>query len=221
MAELTAPKPKRVRRPLPTATQCEHCIRTLRRYQDLIRHRERWPPDILLADPLETLIPPRPKGVPEHVLIEREIDRLSYRIHWIIEEIGLSGDVLVTVPRRYFDGANTVRSEKEQTFDLIAHYREIPGNNQKNFELLMRLLEEAIGTYEGRKTIAAREVYYPRYWFARIIRFPIDVLEHAGLISEEGQALRIYAAIVKFGIIGVIVLAGLRLGVSVPWKRIL
>jgi|SRR6185437_13016112 len=196
---------------------CKRRIRILRQFQDLVRHREAWSPDTPFAAPLGTLIPADTK--PEHrsQVIEREINKILIPV-----SVYLSSLRVTTVftqrrqksPKSFLD---TKHPEIETfSFDIIQQYfyaDTLDLNRRKLFEAMMRVLDQGIGAYEVRKSIALWELFNPALWCANLIRLPIWILQRAGFHPSQ----KFYQGLVKFGLATVIILIAIHYGV-LTWK---
>src|SRR5262249_16508300 len=102
---------------------------------------------------------------------------------------------------------------KGSDYDILEHFH----GHQDVFEVLMTLLERAIGVYQEWRDAAFRDLFNPLVWLAWFIRLPISVLERAGL-QDEATASRVvkgYGGIVRIAVLGVL----MRLGVPIPWDK--
>ena len=105
---------------------CRRALERLHRFQDLLRHRERWATEIDLAQPLEKLLPhPLPKdNFQMSQLIDREINRLIPTVHAILQRAEINTKWII----RSEDPA------EEQSRDLVYEYFELSQKNkQRNF----------------------------------------------------------------------------------------
>jgi hypothetical protein len=195
-------------------------LERLRRFQDLIRHRERWAGGIDLAQPIEKLLP----GVPEQMRsmrIPEEINKLMRLVFWDL-------NFFARVPTGvYYKDRNVVDNQEERRrYDLILDYFPLPreaGREHMAFESVMDVLNEGIGVLEARMKQARRELFNPLIWMAYLIRMPVTVMEWAGFgTHEKTQDLLIgaYARFMKIMMGVILILVTLLLGVKVPWKEI-
>jgi len=222
--EPKSPKP-RVFLPPPGFFSCKRRVEILKRYQNLIRHRERWAPEMEFTTPIEKDIPDiKPTTDPYHrmMLIEREISRLVVPVHHMLNQVGICTAVVRTPldPLAPADDAKPSRS-----YDIIAdyfHLQSIGTGQQRNFELLMRMLEQGIGAYQMRQERAFRDLFNPLFWVAMVVRSPIWVLERAGVAHDEQMRtliVGIYGRLIYSLIIILLGLAIVRQGI-LTWKDV-
>jgi hypothetical protein len=117
-----------------------------------------------------------------------------------------------------------IQVEKEQKFDIISDYLRICRNDtdaQHLFEVMMTTLEEGIGVYQLREQRAWRELFFPTVWLAYIIRLPITVLQRAGIRPSDKLVTDIYGRLIQAGTLILIVLLSIKLGVTIPWERLI
>jgi hypothetical protein len=193
----------------PSYLVCRRAIGRLHRYQDLVRHHQGWAGEAEKARPLAKLIPGLAKGpLSEHSAIEREINRLG-RVVW--------SDVRSA-------GVNTslVLHNGRPAVDFISNYHSLPRAQGSNYQVLMIMLDESIGSLEAMQARALREALNPLNWIAGVLRAPVYVLERAGFI-HKGSPLHPWAA--KAVIIGtlyiLVKLAGRLFGFGADWKSII
>ncbi len=224
MNEVPILQPKALRRPPRSYWACKRRIQILRKYQDLIRHRERRQPDIQFAEPLENLIGPFKDAIERMHFLDREIARLTPLVYHILNEVGISTAVSHKISEPQVSDLGITHNQKEEKYDIVGRYLDIRVGSlegQYAFALLMRMVEEGIGMYQLRQEIAFREIFYPTVWLAYLVRLPLTVLERAGLISDETTAVDIYAKILKLATAGLLALIALKFGVKIPWKELL
>ena len=220
----THSEPRRflVRHPI-TYWSCKRRIQALRKYQDLVRHRERSPESLRFAQRLEDLIGPFKDQLERMHLLEQEIARLSPIVFHILQDVGVPTSVYRKVEE--FPAGSAIEStQKEEKYDLIVGYLQVPVGSieaQRNCDLLVTILEEGIGMYQSRKQIAWREIFYPTVWLAYIVRLPITILERAGVRPSDQMITDIYGKLLQAAMLVLIVLLGLKLGFTIPWERII
>jgi hypothetical protein len=190
----------------------------IHRFQNLIRHRERWAPDLEFACPLEDVVPANVPEIQRGQYLDREILRMMQDVHRAVNFAGVPTSV-------YHEHRDPVDNHEEQErYDLILDYFRLPrwDNGYKAFEAVMSVLEQAIGVYEVRLNQAKREFFNPVAWVAHVIRIPITVLERAGLAAHEKTASMVigaYARSVQILMVIILVFIAVRLGVKIPWKE--
>jgi len=218
---------------------CRKRIARLRRFQNLIRHREKWGHQLDLAPPLATLIPELYREIPdeersgympnltpeqvrvmrEPAIIEREINRLIPMVHAYLNVLGID-------TRRTYSRWNHAEGREDKTeFDLISDYFYLPPEGTgSSFNAVIGVVEQGIGVYEARQHVAKLEILNPLLWFAWIIRSPLYVLERAGFdespAAVQSAVFQGYAWIVRSLVVVLLVLLATKLGISIPWQQI-
>lgn len=174
--------------------ECNRRIETLKRFQDLVRHRERWAHQIDFARPLEELLPEGTTEVARPEIIEQQISRLQPLVSGFLFQAGIATTFTFSQPS--FDREkDRVVMDPAGRYDVIIQYFELPGGDlgrarQEWFEKVMNVLEQGIGVYEARRARALREKFNPLSWLAGILRIPLIVLGRAGLLdTEEGPSV--------------------------------
>ena len=189
---------------------CKKRIERLKRFQNLLRHREKWTHQLDFAPPLERLIPEISEPVPdeersgympnlnrdqlramrEPALIDREINHLIPMVHAYLNVVNVRTVYTQTSQYRDFDESERpVSRETERHFDAVLDYFSIsrlPGIRRgEEFELLLGLTDRGIGIYEARLKVAMREMFNPLIWVAAVLSAPLYVLERAGPGSDR------------------------------------
>jgi hypothetical protein len=229
--------------------ECKKRIERLKRFQNLLRHREKWSPQLDFAPPLERLIPEIGQPVAEEersghfpnlaqnqiramrepILIDREINRLIAVVHNYLNAVNVNTVYTQTSQCRDFDESERpVNRETQRHFDAVLDYFSIsrlPGiRTGEEFELLLGLTDRGIGIYEARLKVAMREMFNPLIWIATVLSAPLYVLERAGFDESPGAVqsavFQIFAWFVRLLVVVVLVLAAAKLGISIPWGQI-
>jgi hypothetical protein len=224
VSQVSSSHPKALRRPPLSYWGCKRRIQILRRYQDLVRHRERQPPDIQFAEPLENLIGPFKNAIERMHFLDQEIARLSLPVHHILNELGISTVVTRGIGKPQVGDAGIDHPQEEEKYDIVGNYldgRVGSLEGQYSFDLLMRMVEEGIGVYQLRQEMAFRELFYPTVWLAYLVRLPLNVFERAGLVPEDKTVVDIYAKILILVTAVLLALIALKFGIQIPWKEIL
>lgn len=194
-------------------------LKRLLRFQNLVRHKERWAPDMRFACSIEELLPANTPMPDRFELLEKEIHRM---MHVVRRDINYA-EVATAVVHKHWDPVE--RKSQEDRYDLILDYFRLPRERDayKAYEAVMAALEQAIGVYEARLRRAKRDLFNPVVWAAHLIRLPVTVMEHAGLVGHEKTADMVLGGYAKFMKIAMGIIVGfiaLLLGVKVPWKDI-
>jgi hypothetical protein len=214
-----APQPEEPHIPLsslrPGFFRCRLILRDLRRFQDLIRHREQW--DAADAQPLCELIPhldTTQNAFRQSQEIDREIQRLMILVGGHLQAAGVS-----TIWNFMQKGG----SVKKQ--DIIRNYfHMLDEPKSQRYDLLMEVLENGIGAYTFRKQRAAWEMLNPVCWLASLLSAPLRAAELAGWVRTKGQHSRFIETthkVVYALAILVLVLLAARLKVDIPWAELL
>ena len=210
--------------PWPGYFHVRRMIRRAKRFQDLVRHRERWSGDVDRAAPLEKLV----KGcgnAATHEAIQRIKEEIEKAQHVVF--LDLRGSTPVRTSVRWRDPYAAEGEDPEKAYDLILDYFRLPrrsGYEHETFEEVMRCLNNGVGFLEARKRRAFWEMFNPIFWVAWLLRLPITVMERAGFGgSAKGQEMMAagYVRFVKIAVGVILILACLKLGVEVPWREIL
>ena len=192
---------------------CRRAIDRLGRFQDLARHHQGWAHQIDFARPLDQLLPGGYKPAQEPWVIQRELNRLIPAVLFCLQDAGIP----TTVIHRH--GASEHRS------DLIANYFELLrcSSDAETFDLLIATLDRGIGVCEAAKSNAIYRKLNPMHWVAYLMRLPLTLLELAGLTdkSTPGGIVKAYAWLVRLLVLLILCLAATRLGISIPWDRLL
>jgi hypothetical protein len=228
---------------------CKKRIERLKRFQNLLRHREKWTHQLDFAPPLERLIPEISESIPdqersgympnlsrdqiramrEPALIDREINHLIPMVYAYLNAVNVETVYTHTALYRDFDDSEqSVSREVERRFDAVSDYFSIsrlPGIRRgEEFELLLALTDRGIGIYEARLKVAKHEMFNPLIWIATMLRAPLYVLERAGFDESPGAVqsavFQIYSWSVRLLVVIVLALVAARLGVSIPWRQI-
>jgi hypothetical protein len=208
------------KKPPPGYFATQAIINDLQRFQNLLRHHQRWATQIDFAPPIEQLIPDI-TDTNQRWLIEREINRLIPIIkeHLKNANIGTAVTKVEEVEQYDFEKNIPRYIEKEDTWNLIDHYFDHRG--QRTFELQMQAIERAVGFYRKRLKKALWELFSPVHWVATILRLPLRVLELSGLETSGKMVSEIYAWIIRIGILIILGMIAARLGVNLPWDQII
>jgi hypothetical protein len=213
-----APERPLFMRPAPGYFTTRRVLKRLRKFQNIIRHKERWATDIRFACPIEEVLPPNTPVSEQVEVLEKEIHRMMHIVRWDINYAG----VTTAVVHKHWDPAE--RKNQENRYDLILDYFRLPRepNSYQAYEAVMAALEQAIGMYEARLRQAKRDVFNPVVWAAHLIRLPITIMERAGLVGHEKTAHMVlggYAKFMKVVMALIVVFVALRVGVKLPWNE--
>lgn len=210
--------------PPPGFFACRRAIDTLKRFQDLVRHRTPLPPDITFARPLSELIPAGTSKEHERWAIEQQINRLAPRASQYLAIARI--DTRVDVSRweeKDFGGRQMEKVSRD--LDLIGNYFDLERNGSflETHRMLMRSIEEGIGVYEALGRVAVRRMFSPISWIASVVRIPVTILERAGVESGEASSgvVRAYALLLRGVMLVILLFIAAKLGISLPWEKLL
>ena len=199
--------------------RCKGILQRLRKFQDLVRHRERWGYDLDNAQPIEALLPKGTDTSPANAhqvsqLSENQLNQLIPVVQFDLSITGIStrGKVRVNDDPKLW-----------RTVDLVSSYLDqFPQDAQQGrYELLMQCIERNIGWFLERQRRAKWETVNPLHWLAQVIRLPITVLERAGLIPterEHSKFVTVYVWLLRAVFLSILVFVAAKLGISIPWK---
>jgi hypothetical protein len=216
----TRTEPLYVRRQ-PGYFHCRKALKRTKRFQDLIRHKERWAGDIDLAQPIEELIPDW-QGNGGVARIELEIEKLQQLVQWDMQYIGATNTGYL------WDDPYHVGPDpgEPRRFDLVMDYFRLPrpaGLEQAPFNAVMRMCNNAVGVLEARKQQTFWHLFSPIHWIAWLIRLPITIMETAGFgVHTESQrmVLRVYKITVSVAMLALLIFGAIKTGIAVPWKEL-
>ena len=157
-------------------------IAALKKFQNLIRHRERWAYDLPFACPIEELIPSSIPAQQQGDYLDQEITKEMQLIQWNINAAGVQTAVI-------YNRRNTINDQiRNDHYDLILDYFRLPRaeDSHKAYAAVMQALSQAIGVYEARLRQAKRELYNPVIWIANLVHIPVMILERAGIVEPRG-----------------------------------
>jgi len=174
-------------------------------------------PYIQFAQPIEKLIPACKDSFERQHYLEIEIARLTPIVGLILNQFGLS----VMFNRTIRDSQG---DPKQESFDILNQYLHVPlgsPDGQHLIDPLMTLLEKGIGVGMSRQERARYEFLYPTTWLAYLIRLPITVLVRAGILPSSELIGSIYGKFIQILTLVLIVLLSIKLGIAIPWERII
>ena len=194
----TAPKPatdSTIQRPhvpwgvqRPSYFRCQRILRELRKFQDLIRYRERI--DVEEALPLNTLLPKQTQSLTNNSwktqqVIDREIQRLQIFVESSLFVMGVPLEV--SFKHTEWDLEQQKEVTETHRYNLIGDYYQLQRENRHVHELIMEALEMGIGQYQLRSDRAKYQLVSPIEWIAFTLRLPIEIFERAGFLTTEEQ----------------------------------
>jgi hypothetical protein len=212
---------RRLHLPAPDYFQCKRSLGRLRRFLDLVRHHHRFY-DVQLALPVEQLLPPGTPQPQQYDAVQREINKLIPLVHSDLSRIGLRPSF--ARQEIEFDVERMTNRQVERRFDVMVYFFALSDRSSAAWhDAVNRVIEQAISVYETYEGIGKRRMWNPFYWLARLTHFPISFLEWAGLANEETSAglVKWYGRLAGALVLAVLVLLATKLGLSVPWEKLL
>jgi hypothetical protein len=207
---------------------CNRVIERLRRFQDLVRHDQRWAHQIEQARPLGQLIPPNLPEHQKHLAIEKELNRIIPLVARDMDRAGISTGITWTTKEEEYDFEKSVPRffDKKHTADLVSGYFELPKGSRmrgQTFDMLLRSVDQAIGVYEHLRTYAIHRKFNPLHWAAFVLSIPVQVLELAGLDGAEvpSKLVTAYGWALRIVFLGAAALAATYFGIKIPWNAML
>lgn len=202
---------------------CRRAVETLRRFKALVAYDYHLD-SIDQIEPLETLLPGAPADPHRRgQMLSREIQRMvplvSDLLHIACINTGMVMDRIETDP---LTDQNPRRVNVE--YDLLEHYGDAHHDkNLVDFNYLQATLERGIGVYDHKRRFEFRRLFNPLVWLGRLVGLPVRVLEEAGLgtDSASSRGMQIWAWAMRIAVLVIFVLLATKLGVSVPWERLL
>jgi len=202
---------------------CKRAINTLRQFQDLVRHNQKWVARVDF-DPsfLEKTTPPTTpqEERPEH--FKKHINKLIPIVRNYLELAGINTKIRF-ITEGYEIEANLIDG---QEYDLVENYFELRRSSKAKsqaFNFLMNNLDRGVGFYEEKQRIAFQKLFNPLSWIAFILHIPIWVIQEAGFGTDkevQSKLLQGYAWIVRLLMLAILALVLTWMGVSFPWHEI-
>ena len=208
--------------PWPGYWRTKNRLERLKRFKNLVIHRERWALEMQTVTPLAELFPG--ENLKECTFETVQRIEAELRESLMLVFYGMR-EVAIETHARYRTFDRIENRDKTWEYDLILDYFHMSDgdNRQKNFELLMGRLDMAIGIYKARLPRAKRELFSPITWIAYAVRLPITILERAGLLAHpksQEKFLNAYGWAVQLATLAVILLILGHYGAKVPWSKI-
>jgi len=224
--ESDASSVERHQRPL-TYYQCRRATNRLRRFRNLVIHRENFPIYLPEAPALEQLIPADTPPERRAQTIDSEIDKLIPLVSEILFDLGINTGITFLDKEVSDDGIQFRTRLAKQNRDLLEDYFELPrdrGTARLEFlKFVLRAIDRGLGVLQAATSIAIRRFFNPVVWFANIVRLPIRILEEAGIPVNEASSkvMAAYAWFLRIGMLLIIAFVATKVGVSVPWQQII
>lgn len=221
MPEQEAASEPLYQRRLPGYFRCKKALNRVKRFQDLVRHKERWANEIDLAQPIEALISgyDASRGTQS---IDLEIGKLQQLVQWDMRYIAVTNTTyLINDPDHIGQ-----EPDEPRRFDLVMDYFRLPrpmAREHAAFTGVMRMCNNAIGVLEARKRQTFWQMFNPIHWLAWVIRLPITILETAGFgghTESQKMVLKIYKIAVSIAMLSLLVFGAIKAGIEIPWKEL-
>jgi hypothetical protein len=182
--------------------------------------------ELQFAHTLEELLPEGTSEAQRPFVIDRELNRLILIIHRDLHRAEIPTHMAEETrkPTKFDKEGDVVETVivKGSDYDILENFH----GRQNVFEVLMTLLERAIGVYQEWQDAAFRDLFNPLVWLAWFIRLPISILEHAGLSDESvtSRVIQGYGWIIRVCMVALIVSASLwvltKVGMPIPWDKL-
>lgn len=210
----------------PSYFESKTILDRLQRFQDLLRHDQRWAHQISFARPLKELIPELSddKSIDRMWLIDREINRLIPLVRRYLYFACIETVLIFEKKDLEWDFEKSIHKpvELKKERDAITDYFELPHSGSgKTFDMVMHILERGIGYYLARKEKARRELINPLCWAAFFLRMPLLILHMAGVETSNKIISSIYGWVLKVIMFFILILFATKLGISVPWDKVI
>lgn len=202
--------------------QCGRRIAVLHRFRGLLIHHQRWGMYIDSAPPLETLIKEDITGVNGVQALDREINKMILPVKDILFRLGVSTRVSRSEDEIRYKEGELVEETVRREWDLIDDYFDLPPSGGHTFELLIHSVDRGIGGLEFMRETAFRRMFNPLAWMAWVVRLPIAILQSAGVAMDDASAKGVAAIgwIMRVGMLLLIAFTAAKLGITIPWDRI-
>jgi hypothetical protein len=135
----------------------------------------------------------------------------------------INNEIIYTHSEPKLVAGHIEHSEKEEVFDVIEDYLELP-HKRYSFDAVMASVERTIGIYEEAKKVALLRSFNPLNWLAVLIRLPLTVLERAGLAEDpqtHSKLANTYTWILKITMLILLFLLASKLGLSIKWSDLI
>jgi hypothetical protein len=205
----------------PSFIHCRRALNRVKRFQDLIRHKERRAGDFDMARPIEELIPDYDLNRGTQ-MIDLEIGKLQQLVQWDMRYIAVTNtSYLINDPEHIGP-----EPDEPRRFDLVMDYFRLPrpmAREHAAYIAVMRMCNNAVGVLEARKRQTFWQLFNPIHWVAWLIRLPITILENAGFgghTESQRMVLKIYKIAVSIAMLALLVFGALKAGIEVPWKEL-
>jgi hypothetical protein len=145
-------------------------------------------------------------------LIEREVNRLIPLVARHLDDVGVPTTVGWTESEpRYTAERGNFQQEREVKLDLIEGCLddEAHGGDRRASSIhhrTMAALEQGIGIYEYLADRAIPRWWNPVYWIGGFIRFPLTVLEAAGIVEDKSLIVKGYGWLIQGGVLLLVLL---------------
>lgn len=116
------------------------------------------------------------------------------------------------------------QGEEKEGFHLILDF--FAGYTNKEIildrrQLLLNVLDSAIGYYERRMAVAKRQFWKPTYWAALLMNIPASILSDCGVSIENEKTSRLYYTFLHILAGILLTLAIIKLGISIDITRMI
>jgi hypothetical protein len=217
------------RQPAPGYWTTKKRLDRLVRFRSLAIHQARWAPDLDSVPKLDELFPGEKLKDGAFETLRRIKREITEQIPLVFNDLRRCGvKTQVSFSRPFFpDNFVTEPPERKERveYDLLLDYFNVPRqvSGSQNMEALLQRLDMGIGIHKDHLPWAKWDLLNPVMWMAHIIRLPITVLELAGMMSHpktQQKFLNVYAWIVQFLMLALILVVLGHYGAKIPWSDI-
>jgi len=169
--------------------------------------------------PLEEILPGDVKSTSEkHRTLKQKINELIPIVRMHFTNAGIEREISVRLPE---PGGKKERRE----YDLISHFFELPHDPSATYyEMLLSVIDRAIGFYEQIKRAVFRDLFNPIFWVACIFRIPLLIIQKMGMVSTKeaaSQIFKIYIWMIRILVGFILIFIATKLGISINWAKII
>jgi len=199
--------------------ECKRILSVLNDFSDLVRH------DFGIESQrarrsLEELVP----GADSLSDRERLLRAAMNRLIPLVDNVLFLADVDTTMVLEKYESEPLKDPKKvRRLFDLLENYFDLDHrHNLSNYSYVIQALDRGIGVFEHKKKSEFRQLFNPATYLGWCVRFPISVLEKAGLEGDEASSVTInaYGWLVRVVMLAVLALFANRLGIKGAWDKL-
>lgn len=187
--------------------ECFRTVNQLRTLKDLMRHQQRWTPEINRARSLVDL------GLdPKSHYLDSQLDEKINNLIPIVAKAAARARV------------GTTLRKQEREYDLFQNYEELRLKDDptaRTFQFTVAAIDRVVGVYKEARTRKLLGLLNPLRLIAHVIRTPITIIEYMGFDAEADLAMRILTYAIQVLWTVVLTLGATRLGIDIKILRAL